>query len=592
MSESAIPEARDVQRAIGGDGPASAALAIASYFLLALGIGALAATAYLVLEGYTPVPHWDEWNVIAAYLGQHPHLPLQWIWAQTNEHRIVPYKLLLLLNMHLFRNREWLMFLAIFLSQLSLFAALAILLRRIGRLEGWAYRAALGIALYCVFCPSQWENYTWGFQLSLVLVNLLFALALTTLSLLAQSDLPHNKMRLLLSISLLSAAAATISNANGVLAWPVLIAVSLMLRLRRSVTVAYVLFGTVLAGLYFYGYVRPSYHASPLASLRQPLQVVEYVEKYFGSSFVPDTHRDWSLHLGAVGLTLVFGLSFWIFRQLETREDVFSIGLLALMAFMFLTACITALGRINFGTDQAFAPRYQSYALLFWFAFAMLIMRFLMERGRSQAVAALLLVMVLLFAASSAWYAPILHLVRRRGAERATAAVALLTGVHDDDYFRATISSFPPIVWSDAAYFRQHGWSIFTTPQAREMEHPLRDFYELAPEDRCLGGIDRVQSFQATSGGLKLEGWAIEPQFKRGLEGAVMVNDGVISGYGVGGFRRVDIADDLNSRNARYSGWAGYVASGAKGITEVYAILGGPGRQKVCKIGQVSPPAE
>ena len=380
-TESAPKDATYISPGSLSSGTPGRILTIASYFILVLGIGTMAAAAYMMLVSYTTVPYWDEWGVINAYIALNSHLPLQWIWAQNNEHRIVFQKLLLLLDLHLFKGREWPMFLAIFLSQFSLFGLLAYLLRKIGKLEGWAYRTAIGIALYCVFCPSQRENYTWGFQLSFVFVSLLFVSALTALLLLAQAATePRNKQSTLLAISVLAAAAATICNANGVLAWPILIAASLMLRLRWPVTATYALSGLLLIVLYFHGYETPHHHAGPVASLHQPLQIIEYVEKYFGSSFVPSTRLDWSLQLGAVGLTLVFGLSLWIVCHLGTNDRTFTVGLFSLMGYVFLTACVTALGRINFGTDQALSSRYQSYALLFWFSFAVLVMTFLAMR--------------------------------------------------------------------------------------------------------------------------------------------------------------------------------------------------------------------
>ena len=442
---STATEAAELSPSRVNDGTPGRILNIASYLILAIGIGTMAATAYLMLAAYTTVPYWDEWGVLNAYISSNSHLPLQWIWAQSNEHRIVFYKLLLLLDLRFFWGREWPMFVGIFLSQLSLFGLLAYLLRKGGNLEGWAYRCAVGIAAYCVFCPSQRENFNWGFQLSFVLVDLLFISALAALLLLAQAVAgPRSKQRALLALSVLAAAAATICNANGVLAWPILIAASLLLRLRWPVTATYVLSGAALAGLYFHGYVSPHHHAGPLASLHQPLQILEYVEKYFGSSFVTGTHLDWSLQLGAVGLTLVFGLSLWIVCHFDANDRLFSLGLLSLMGYMLLTACVTALGRINFGTDQAFSPRYQSYALLFWFAFAALLMKFLLARHRPWTLVVFSVAIVTLLAASVHGYRPILRLIKDTAFERELAGSALLMGVHDDDMLKGTIWISPP----------------------------------------------------------------------------------------------------------------------------------------------------
>ncbi len=578
-------------RRLDSDAPSSV-VAVASYIILILGIGTLAATAYLILATYTTVPNGDEWDVLRGYVASHSALPLHWMWAQHNEHRIVFQKLLLAVDLHFFRGYEWPMLLATFLSQLSLFGVLALLLRRIGNLEAWSYRSALGVALYCIFCPSQWENYTWGFQFSFVLVDLFFISALTALLLLAQPlALSRRKRRILLAASVAAGGAATICNGNGLLTWLILIAASLALGLRWPVTAIYALSGVVLAALYFHGYVPPPHHPSPLASLHQPSQIVKYVAKYFGNSFVPNTHLHWSLQLGAVGFTLVCGLTFWVVRNLSARDRTLTIGLLALMGYVFLTACVTALGRINFGTEQALSSRYQSYALLFWFAFALLLMTSLMVRKARKALAAFLLVIVALFATSALWYGSVLEMARDTKFERDLAGFALLAGVHDDKLMEDTIWSSPPMLWSVAAYFREHGLSIFATQKARAINQPLTAVYKVKPSNWCLGGINLVRSFSESSGGLRVEGWAVDRKSRRPLNGVVMVNDGLITGYGVSGSPPSDVADSLQSESDQDSGWIGFVEPGANGGTiEVYGILDGLEYDWVCEIGQVASP--
>jgi hypothetical protein len=574
--------------ATGSEAP-SPVIAVASYIILIFGIGTLAATAYLILTTYTTVPNGDEWDVLREYVASNSALPLHWMWAQHNEHRIVFQKLLLAVDLHFFRGHEWPMLLATFLSQLSLFGVLAFLLRRVGNLEAWSYRSALGVALYCIFCPSQWENYTWGFQLSFVLVDLFFMTALTALLLLAQPlALSRRKPRILLAASVAAGAAATICNGNGLLTWLILIAASLALRLRWPVAASYALLGTVLAGLYFHGYMPPS-HASPLASLRQPWQIVEYVEKYFGSSFLPSPHLAWSLQLGAVALPIVFGVTFWMARSLG--QCTFATGLLALMGYVFLTACVTALGRVYLGTDQALSSRYQSYALLFWFAFALLLMTSLMVRKATTALAALLLVIAALFAASALSYGSVLEMARDTRSEREIAGAALLAGVHDDKLLESTIWPSSPMLWSVVAYLRSHGSSIFDTQKARAINQPLTAVYKVKPSNWCLGGIDLVRSFRGGSGGLRVEGWAVHRKSRRPLNGVVMVNDGLITGYGISGTRPSDVADRLQSESDEDSSWIGFVEPGTKGGTiEVYGILDSLENQWVCEIGQAASP--
>ena len=169
--------------------------------------------------------------------------------------------------------------------------------------------------------------------------------------------------------------------------------------------------------------------------------------------------------------------------------------------------------------------------------------------------------------------------------------MALLTGVHDDDMLKGTIWISPPMLWDDVTYLKPRGWSIFSTEEARQLNQPLTAIYKVVPSEQCSGLITRVQSFQPASGGLKLEGWAVDSKFKRPLSGVIMVSDGLISGYGEPGILRLDVEDSLRSRRARFSGWIGYVEPAAPGAaTEVYGFIDGFGHHTVCKIGQVESP--
>jgi len=149
------------------------------------------------------------------------------------------------------------------------------------------------------------------------------------------------------------------------------------------------------------------------------------------------------------------------------------------------------------------------------------------------------------------------------------------------------------MLWDDVTYLKPRGWSIFSTEEARQLNQPLTAIYEVVPSDQCSGFIDHVQSFKQTSGGLKLEGWAVHSKSKLPLSAIVMVNDGLISGYGAPGIQRPDVADTLHSYRALLSGWIGFVEPGAPGTaTEVYGVIDSFGHHTVCKIGQAAPPGE
>jgi hypothetical protein len=558
-------------------------LEVASYALLVFGAATTASALYLMLNAYTTVPYWDEWGVLISYQRWHRTFPLQWIWEQNNEHRIVWQKLFLVLDYRFLGGQEWPMFLTILLSQCALLGVLVLMLRKVGAVTGWPFRCALGVALYCLFCPAQWENYTWGFQLSFVLVNFLVVSAVVSILVYSQS-----KSRPWLIASLVAAAAAAVCNANGPLVWPITLLCAVLLRLSWRSTLLYVIFGSLLTVLYFYHYTAPTHHASPLASIKQPLLVIEYMEKYFGSSFLPTPYLDWSGQVGTIAIALGGVAAVKMARYLWGRNRTFTVGALAIMAYLVLTAFVTALGRINFGTDQAFSSRYQSYALLFWFFFFALTILFLASRGTTIYAALISIALIALFAASALFYGAIVALTTKNRAERELGEIALMLGVHDDDLLSKKLWPSAPQLWDAAELLRGNGLSIFATQDARQLTHRFRDVYGTSTSGSCQGFVDEIVSFKEGLGGMRVTGWAATSTSKRPATGIIFVNDGSIAGYGVSGFLRRDVGDALGSRQADLSGWIGYVSPHTKvRETEVYALIKGSHRRPaICRVAQ------
>jgi hypothetical protein len=134
-----------------------------SYIILACGFLTFVVGSYQILSSHSPVPMWDEWQEINAIATAPRHQPpLSWLWALHSEHRVVFYRLLLLADIHLFHGTHWISFWSMFAVQCALLGLLVWLLRREG-LRGTLWRAVAGLCAFCLFCPSQWENFGWAF---------------------------------------------------------------------------------------------------------------------------------------------------------------------------------------------------------------------------------------------------------------------------------------------------------------------------------------------------------------------------------------------------------------------------------------------
>jgi len=308
-------------------------LRVASYMLLGIGISTVLATTYLIFVSYTRVPYWDEWVALISYRQWPGKLHLGWIWEQHNEHRMVWQKLLFWLDYQFLKASEWPMFAAIIASQFTLLALIALMLRRFGKFGEWPFRCAVGVALYCLFCPSQWENYTWAFQVAFVLVNLL---VFSAIILLLQYASSRRLVWLIASIGV--SCAATFCNGNGPLVWPAVLLAAVLLSLGWPHIVLLIVCGFLSTALYLHNYRMPSNHGLLAQSLSNPLQVVEYLENYFGSSFLPSRHLDWSVQVGIIAIVLGVPATFIMVRHLWRKQRIFVIGLLSPMFYLFLTA--------------------------------------------------------------------------------------------------------------------------------------------------------------------------------------------------------------------------------------------------------------
>ncbi len=286
---------------------------ILGYVILALGFGTVLSAAYLMRAGYSVVPYWDELDELTSYVDATHNSVLRWMWTQHNEHRLLFYKSLFLVDMHFFQGRNWPMYAATFCSLMASAVVIGYMLRKLGHFKGYLWQACLGLTLYCLFCPSQWENLSWAFQLSFVLVNVWVLTAVLCLVIQKQRiDAGQPIDITVVLVSLLAASAATFTSGNGMTVWPVLIAVALLAKLPWRLLGAYALGLACVVPLYLIGYHSPSQHASPFESLRHLGLVLEYVEKYLGGAVVPDTLLGLAPLLGLLGLAAAAALLLWL----------------------------------------------------------------------------------------------------------------------------------------------------------------------------------------------------------------------------------------------------------------------------------------
>jgi hypothetical protein len=563
---------------------ASAAAAILSYLTLAGGLGTLAAMVNLVVRSYTCLPYWDMWSV-PTFLAKPTQPTLHWLWAQHNEHRILLSKIVLLLDYRWFYGLDIFPLCCIFLTQLTLLTVLLWAAAAMGRMRGTLWRAVAGISALCLFSTAQWENFVNGFQLAFFFVGLFFSLAIIAVLRSGPEDgvLRGTQWRYAV-LAMLAGAAATYSLANGIIVWPIMILVAVLNRCRKNIIVFEAISGLLIAGSYLYHYRTPLPRISPWQWLQHPYLIAVYVVKYVGAPLDFD-HLRLAGVFGVIGVAAALLLLLRI--MLSSERQPFLLFLASLLLFVVASAAMTALGRLNFGTDQALSSRYNTAALLLWLSLAIWLLRFVGRRSALALVAVETgLLLVICLGAARLKYP--MRQAGQRKLRANTASLAILSGVFDQ---QALVAIYPNAVlpWQVARFFKHQRVSIFATALARNLNQPVAAVYRIRPQS-CWGEVTAAEAIAQSAGsGVRLSGWAWDP-FRRGaVKEVVFAAGGEIVGYATPGVWRPDLSVQFGARSARRAGWIGYVGAVAQNsIVAAYAVVP-PGRHaQACAL--VHPP--
>nr|MDQ2711559.1 hypothetical protein [Acidobacteriota bacterium] len=157
---------------------------------------------------------------------------------------------------------------------------------------------------------------------------------------------------------------AALNVAGGLLIGPVSIAFAIFKRLPVRYILAMAALSLASTAAYLTGYHASDPKHPPFAALGHVKDLFVYVLTYFGASWtrlLPHKERVTCL------------VSFVCFALLTVRAvrdrgrtSNFEWFCIAECVFTIAIACLTALGRLQFGVGQAYAGRYQTPAMLYW----------------------------------------------------------------------------------------------------------------------------------------------------------------------------------------------------------------------------------
>lgn len=516
------------------------------------------AFAGIVIQ-YSPIPFWDMWNGTVEIVARIDEGDLgAWIELH-NEHRIIISRLLFWLDEHWFGGRNIFLFSLNFLFMALVAAGLWVAARALPDGPG-EERGRIILFLLTVgwlFSWAQAVNFTWAFQSQFFLAQ---ALPLLSLVLFAQY-VKHGKLwQIALAVLLGVLAAGTM--ANGVLALPLILLLSLLLPVGWRVRALLLVLSVVIIGLYFQDYVPPRHHGSPIETLISlPVMTLVYTFGYIGNSF------HWLVGGGAVGkvlaplagafLTLTALILTW--REIPKRRPMV-IALLGFLAFVGATALATAGGRLVTagGMDTAYASRYATPGVIAWAVLGLLLWQDggirIPCRLRSVAPIALLSFLVVLIAQQTD------ALESKRGIEstRELAALALGMGVADEPVIRRVYFS-PERGFDIAQVAQERGLFLYGYRPYDAIASSMGQQSSI-PEPVCRGNMGEPEVLAGSSEFRKVRGWmhGESDHSQPRLVKLIRASDRRVVGLAFTGTPRKDVADVVG-RAASQAGFRGYV---------------------------------
>jgi hypothetical protein len=532
-----------------------------TYLLLGLATVCFGIDLYMVVHTASAVPVVDQWMFLMP-LARNGSYSLRDLWAQHNEHRLVIPKLFYLADFYWFRGRN----VSLVASIITVQTLHAVLLMRISDASRALQPALFALLFAFLFSPVQLHNFVWAFQICFVLGAFFASASAWSFGVFYtryRSKMPPAAVVRIFALTIALALCTTFSLANGLVLWPILAVILIVLHVNWRYTITLLSVAALVFTGYFWEWFTPDGHSHPLDSVRHPLELVHYVLCYLGGSWATFS-IGLAAVLGGVGIALgVFVLvKIWAARRSLRTLDVFvAVTILASIG----TAFETALGRLGFGLQQAASSRYQTVALVYWAALAMWVVskpgsayhHATRQTPRWAApkcwpLACFTLVVLLPFAG----IANIVGAFADWPAQFDDAAATMISGVDDDDALAIVWpmdESIQPVI----DLLRSRHKSVFAAPLARKLGSRFSDSFHVDDRRPCPGQIRIARLLEEPAiKALELTGLA---QAGSPIRNLVLVNGkGEISGFG------------FNRRGA----WQGYsrLTGGAKGVT-VYGVL-------------------
>lgn len=290
------------------------------------------------------IPYWDEYGITLEFLKKYEEAELtsgklSLLYSLSNEHRIVIYHLLLLLEKSIFGNIDFLRMMII--GNTGVLFIWSLLWKSI-KIEKHKLLYFLPVTLLLFVCV--WERSTWA--CAAFLNTYVFLFGFCSLYFLSKNGTKN------LILAIVCAVLSTYSFGNGLFVFPVgFLVLWVMERSKKD----YLIWGTtfvVVGLLYFLNYAKPiSQSASVLNT--NPILFVGYISAFLGAVFKYITPY---LAPFAGFTLLIITLTVFLLHFKDRKKHVL---LWSYLVFLGATVFVAAVSRSGLGLGQAISYRYE-----------------------------------------------------------------------------------------------------------------------------------------------------------------------------------------------------------------------------------------
>ena len=361
---------------------------VVSWASLLCGGFALASTLWAAHASYSPGAVGDSWYfvpTIRRFMEGGGNLAE--LFLPFGGHRLFVPKLFHLGDYLLFDGRNVLPLSVSWLLQGSIAAVLiAAVWRSRGALGSSAARFLVGLTLTLLFSSTQLENFVTAWHVHWFLANAAMCLSFGALATSLRAGAPW------FIASLSAAGVATLSMANGLLCWPILLLLGGGMGLPRR-RLAWIVVASLAALIAFFVDYPPTANADSSLLMGAPLPMLTWFLLCVGAPL------SWS-HALAGGILACVGIavaSFFTVTSLVRRREIGRIEwiLLGVLLFSLGSVAMITAGRAATWPTTWVGPRYQAVVLLFWLNLvAMALLRLRESRAMQLAVMAISLGLV------------------------------------------------------------------------------------------------------------------------------------------------------------------------------------------------------